>query len=137
MIKYARCCGPVPGDAIVGHMTPGKGFVVHIETCANIAETRRRNPSEIIPARWAESTSAEFLTTLRIDINRTKGVIAELAATLTAVDANIENLNVQERSSEVTSVLVIIGVHDRSHLARIMRRLRNVGAVLSITRTSS
>ena len=137
VIKYARCCGPVPGDAIVGHMTPGKGFVVHIETCANINETRRRKASEIIPARWAGSTNSEFLTALRIDVKRGKGVIAELAATLTDTDANIENINVEERSDNVTSVVVTIGVRDRTHLARVMRRVRAIAATLSISRSSA
>jgi guanosine-3',5'-bis(diphosphate) 3'-pyrophosphohydrolase len=137
VIKYARCCGPVPGDAIVGHMTPGKGFVVHIETCANISETRRRKASEIIPARWAGSTNSEFLTALRIDVKRGKGVIAELAATLTDTDANIENINVEERSDNVTSVLVTIGVRNRTHLARVMRRVRAIGTTLSISRSSA
>ncbi len=137
VIKYARCCGPVPGDAIVGHMTPGKGFVVHIETCANINEIRRRKASEIIPARWAGSTNNEFLTALRIDIKRGKGVIAELAATLTDTDANIENINVEERSANVTSVVVTIGVRNRTHLARVMRRVRAIGATLSISRSSA
>lgn len=137
VIKYARCCGPVPGDAIVGHMTPGKGFVVHIETCANINETRRRKPSEIIPARWAGSTNSEFLTALRIEVKRGKGVIAEVAATLTDTDANIENINVEERSANVTSVVVTIGVRNRTHLARVMRRVRALGATLSISRSSA
>ena len=137
VIKYARCCGPVPGDAIVGHMTPGKGFVVHIETCANINETRRRKASEIIPARWAGSTNSEFLTALRIDVKRGKGVIAELAATLTDTDANIENINVEERSDNVTSVVVTIGVRNRIHLARVMRRVRAISATLSISRSSA
>ncbi|MFB3103737.1 MAG: bifunctional (p)ppGpp synthetase/guanosine-3',5'-bis(diphosphate) 3'-pyrophosphohydrolase, partial [Pseudomonadales bacterium] len=63
VINYGRCCGPVPGDPIVGHMTPGKGFVVHVETCRNMTEIRRRRDSKgIIPAYWA-TTEGEFLTT--------------------------------------------------------------------------
>ncbi len=137
VVKYARCCGPVPGDAIVGHMTPGRGFVVHIETCSNMTEIRRRRPSEIIPARWSSTTQAEFFTSLRIDLKRRKGIVAELASTLTDADANIENIIVEERSAEVASVVVLIGVRDRTHLARVMRRVRAIGATISITRTSS
>ncbi|NOX49403.1 MAG: RelA/SpoT family protein, partial [Gammaproteobacteria bacterium] len=66
IINYGRCCGPVPGDQIVGHMTPGKGFVVHIETCPNINERRKRASHEIIPARWTTKTEGEFITTLRV-----------------------------------------------------------------------
>ena len=87
VISYARCCGPVPGDHVVGHMTPGKGFVVHIETCNNVQDVRRRNERDIIPARWAEHTEGEFETTLRIAVTRRKGDIAELAAAVNAADA--------------------------------------------------
>jgi guanosine-3',5'-bis(diphosphate) 3'-pyrophosphohydrolase len=139
VITYGRCCGPVPGDAIVGHMTPGKGFVVHVETCPNMAEIRRRRSGarEIIPAYWAATRDSEFLTTLRIEVNRKKGIIAELANAVSLVDAGVENIHVEERNAEVTSVIVRLSVHDRSHLARIIRRLRNVPSVLSINRVSA
>ena len=138
VINYGRCCGPVPGDAIVGHMTPGKGFVVHIETCPNMVEIRRRTGAkEIIPAYWAPTDSSEFLTTLRIEVNRKKGIIAELAGTVSECDAGVENIHVEERNAELTSVIVRLSVHDRSHLARVIRRLRNVPAVLSINRVSA
>ena len=92
VITYGRCCGPVPGDAIVGHMTPGKGFVVHVETCPNMAEIRRRSGArEIIPAYWAATRDSEFLTTLRIEVNRKKScrVCEPAPATTTEFDGQV------------------------------------------------
>jgi guanosine-3',5'-bis(diphosphate) 3'-pyrophosphohydrolase len=138
VINYGRCCGPVPGDAIVGHMTPGKGFVVHIETCANMVEIRRRSGArEIIPAYWAPSEDSEFLSTLRIEVNRKKGIIAEIANTISLADAGVENIHVEERNAELTSVIVRLSVHDRTHLARVIRRIRNIPSTLSINRVSA
>ena len=138
VVNYGRCCGPVPGDAIVGHMTPGKGFVVHVETCPNMVEIRRRRGAkEIIPAHWAATRESEFLTTLRLQVNRRKGIIAELAGTLAEVDAGVENIHVEERSAEVTSVIARLSVRDRTHLAKAIRRLRNLPNVISITRLGS
>ena len=138
VINYGRCCGPVPGDAIVGHMTPGKGFVVHIATCPNMAEIRRRRGGrDIIPAHWATTKNSEFLTTLRIEVNRKKGIIAELAATIADTDVGVENIHVEERNAKLTSVIVRMSVHDRQHLARVIRRLRNITSVLSISRVSA
>jgi len=138
VINYGRCCGPVPGDAIVGHMTPGKGFVVHIETCPNMTEIRRRRgDKEIIPAHWATAKNSEFLTTLRIEVNRKKGIIAELAATIAGTDAGVENIHVEERNAELTSVIVRLSVHDRKHLAYVIRRLRTITSVLTINRVSA
>jgi guanosine-3',5'-bis(diphosphate) 3'-pyrophosphohydrolase len=138
VINYGRCCGPVPGDAIVGHMTPGKGFVVHIETCKNMVEIRRRSGArEIIPAYWAPTEDSEFLTTLRIEVSRKKGIIAELAGTIAQADGGVENIHVEERNAELSSVIVRLSISDRSHLARVIRRLRNVPSVLSINRVSA
>jgi guanosine-3',5'-bis(diphosphate) 3'-pyrophosphohydrolase len=138
VVNYGRCCGPVPGDAIVGHMTPGKGFVVHVETCPNMVEIRkRRGARDIIPAHWATTQQAEFETTLRLQVNRRKGIIAEVAGTIAEVDAGVENIHVEERSAEVTSVIARVSVRDRSHLAKAIRRLRNLPGVITITRLGS
>ena len=134
VIHYGRCCGPAPGDQIVGHMTPGKGFVVHIETCPNITELRRRATREIIPARWTSNTEGEFLTTLLINVNRRKGILAEIAAEVTAADAGVDNMHVDERSAEVSTIVIGVTIKNRSHLARVMRRLRNIQAVINLAR---
>ena len=135
VMQYGRCCGPVPGDHIVGHMTPGRGFVVHIEACNNMAEIRRRTPHEIIPARWTSTTSGEFLTTLRINVLRRNGVVAEIAAEVTAVDAGVDAITVEERNAEASTLVIGVTVKSRSHLARLMRRLRNVAVVINLTRS--
>ncbi|HEX7036236.1 MAG TPA: bifunctional (p)ppGpp synthetase/guanosine-3',5'-bis(diphosphate) 3'-pyrophosphohydrolase [Pseudomonadales bacterium] len=138
VINYGRCCGPIPGDAIVGHMTPGKGFVVHVETCPNMVEIRRRRGGrDIIPAHWAPNTRTEFLTFLRVDVRRKKGVIASIAAAVAEADAGVEAVNVQERSAELTRISLDVSVQNRDHLARVMRRLRATGDVVAISRINS
>ncbi len=138
VINYGRCCGPIPGDAIVGHMTPGKGFVVHVETCPNMVEIRRRRGGrDIIPAHWAATTKAEFLTFLRVDVHRKKGMIASIAAAVSESDAGVEAINVEERNAEVTSVSLDVSVRNRNHLARVMRRLRSTGDIVAISRVNS
>ncbi len=103
VISYGKCCYPVPGDPIVGHMSSGKGFVVHIETCNNMTEIQRRTPNEIIPARWSESMQGEYLAALRLEVERQKGIIAELASIVTQQDAGIDNIKVDERTSRLSS----------------------------------
>ncbi|MFW6092344.1 MAG: RelA/SpoT family protein [Pseudomonadota bacterium] len=138
VINYGRCCGPIPGDAIVGHITPGRGFVVHVETCPNMVEIRRkRGGRDIIPAHWAATTRAEFLTFLRVDVRRRKGIIATIAAAVAEADAGMEAINVEERNAEVTSISLDVSVRDRTHLARVMRRLRATGDIISISRINS
>ena len=135
VVTYGRCCGPVPGDSILGHMTQGRGLVVHMDSCKNVREISRRNPEQTIPARWAATTDQEFTTALRIEVNRKQGVIAELAATIAAVEAGVDRINVEERDARVSSVVVVATVSDRIHLARVMRRLRSIPNVITMRRT--
>lgn len=134
VVTYSKCCHPLPGDAIDGHMSSGKGLVVHMEVCRNIAEVRRRAPGEILAVRWDEAVEGEFWVELRAEILREKGVIAELASTITALDAGIEKINVEERNAQLSTVNITLSVRDRTHLARIMRRLRNVSSVTRLSR---
>ena len=135
VISYAKCCRPIPGDAIAGYISSGKGLVVHIETCPNMAEIRRRNPGEIIPVRWDDRIDEDFVTDLKMDVTQHKGVIAELATVLSATDAGIEKLNMGEHSAELSTVHATLHVRDRQHLARVLRRLRAQPYVTSITRS--
>ena len=137
VIDYGRCCGPVPGDAVIGHMTPGRGFVVHVETCHNIEEVRRKNPNEIIPARWADATTGEFDTMLLLTINRRKGAIAEVAASVNDCGAGINNIKVDERNAELSSVTLDLSVADQPHLSRVMHRLQAVTTVQSVRRPAA
>ena len=134
VITYARCCGPLPGDHVIGHMTPGKGLVVHIETCNNAGELRRKNAREIIPARWATPTEGEFETTLEIRVNRRKGIVAELATAVNAADAGINNITVDERSAELSSIRLELSVRDKEHLERVRQRVSSIPSVQAVDR---
>ena len=137
VVSYGRCCGPLPGDHIVGHMTSGKGFVVHVETCNNLNEVRRRSPHEITPARWTSEVEDEFHTVLRINVHRRKGIMAEIAAEISSRDAGVESINIEERNAEISTINVGITVRNRDHLAKIMRRLRRISTVISVARRTS
>ncbi len=134
VVSYGKCCYPVHGDPIVGHMSPEKGFVVHIETCNNITELRRRSPNEIIPARWSSRSEGEYLAALKVEVDRRKGIIAELAASVTDTDAGIDNIRVSERNAQLSSVTIELSVRNRTQLARVMKRLRGITHVHSINR---
>ena len=137
VVSYGRCCGPLPGDHIVGHMTSGKGFVVHVETCNNLNEVRRRTPHEITPARWTSEVEDEFHTVLRINVHRRKGIMAEIAAEISSRDAGVESINIEERNAEISTINVGITVRNRDHLAKIMRRLRRISTVINVARRTS
>ena len=133
VLNYARCCTPIPGDLIVGHLSAGKGMVVHRDSCKNISELRN-NPEKCIPLTWAKDIDSEFNVELRIELAHQRGLIALLAGTISEADANIDKINVDERDGRISVIQLGISVRDRVHLARIIRKLRGLTGVSRITR---
>ncbi len=136
VLTYGKCCHPLPGDPIVGHMSSGRGLVIHREVCRNLGELRNKR-EQVLPVRWSDTLEGEFSTELRMEVVPQKGVIAEMAAVITATDANIERIHTLERNPRLSTVSIELGVRDRVHLARVMRRLRALNSVISLTRSKN
>jgi guanosine-3',5'-bis(diphosphate) 3'-pyrophosphohydrolase len=133
VLSYAKCCTPIPGDPIVGHLSAGKGMVVHLDSCKNIADIRH-NPEKCIQLNWAKDVAGEFNVELRVELEHQRGLIALLASSVNAADGNIEKIGMDERDGRISVVQLVISVHDRVHLARVIKKLRAIKGVIRITR---
>ena len=133
VLSYAKCCTPIPGDPIVGHLSAGKGMVVHLESCKNIGEIRH-NPEKCIQLSWAKDVTGEFNVELRVELEHQRGLIALLAGSVNAADGNIEKISMDERDGRISVVQLVVSVHDRVHLARVIKKLRTLTGVIRITR---
>jgi guanosine-3',5'-bis(diphosphate) 3'-pyrophosphohydrolase len=133
VLSYAKCCTPIPGDPIVGHLSAGKGMVVHLDSCKNIGEIRH-NPEKCIQLSWAKDVTGEFNVELRVELEHQRGLIALLAGSVNAADGNIEKISMDERDGRISVVQLVVSVHDRVHLARVIRKLRGLIGVIRITR---
>ena len=133
MISFARCCRPIPGDPILGHISAGKGLVVHHDTCRNIAELRE-NPEKISIVNWSPDVKGEFPVDIRVEVESGRGIIANLATRITEQNANIEQIQVHERDAHNSVINLTIDVSGRVHLANIIKRLKSLRSVIRISR---
>lgn len=133
LLQYARCCHPIPGDPILGHVSPGKGLVIHRETCRNLLEIRK-NTEKCMPLSWSSSVRREFPVELKVEITPERGFIAALASRVTQADATIEKISVDEKDVYTSIVDLVLTVRDRVHLADILRRARSLTNVRRIYR---
>ncbi len=132
-VNFARCCYPIPGDSIVGFISAERGIVVHTDNCHNSLDFRN-NPERSVPLRWDDEVEGEFSVELKVELEKSRGIIAVLATKINSLDANIEKIDVEEEGPRLNSVNVVVGVHSRIHLARIMKHLRRVKEVVKVTR---
>jgi GTP pyrophosphokinase len=136
LLHYARCCHPIPGDPILGHISPGKGIVIHLESCRNLKEIRS-NPEKCMSLTWSPDVRGEFAVELKVEVTPERGFIAALASRMTEKDATIERISVNEKDAFTSIVDVVLTVRDRIHLADILRRARGLKPVRRIYRVKN
>ena len=133
MVNYARCCHPIPGDPIEGYLSSEKGVVVHRERCRNLGDMREKS-ERLVALRWDEGVEGEYAVELRIEVENRRGMIAVIATRINSMGVNIERISTDDKDYQFTYVDLEIMVHNRVHLARIMKRLRAVNSVRKVAR---
>ncbi len=133
VMNYARCCHPIPGDRITGHISSERGLVIHTDNCNNVAELRS-DPEKFVEVNWDPEVQGEFTVEVRVELEPQRGIIATLATAITGAEANIEKISTDERDAHFSIVNLLINVKNRVHLARVMRKIRMIKAVTRVTR---
>ncbi|MEW9573492.1 bifunctional (p)ppGpp synthetase/guanosine-3',5'-bis(diphosphate) 3'-pyrophosphohydrolase [Rhodanobacter sp. Si-c] len=133
VLSFANCCHPLPGDAIIGYLSPGKGIVVHREECPNVVELRK-SPERCVAIEWDHDVQGDYRAELRIEVINRPGVLATIAAAIAAADSNIDNVEYAERDLAAATLLFAIEVKNRKHLADVIRRVRRTGVVSGVYR---
>ena len=136
LISFARCCRPIPGDPIVGHLSTEKGIVVHRDTCKNIIDLRSKKEN-IADTSWSVRVSGEFLSEIRVDVLSERGIIASLATRISNTGTSIEGIQVDERDAEHSIITLIVAVKNRVHLANVMRTVRTMRSVERVIRAKN
>jgi GTP diphosphokinase / guanosine-3',5'-bis(diphosphate) 3'-diphosphatase len=136
VITLAKCCRPIPGDSIIGFFNPGKGIVVHHHECRNSSEVRKKQTSWL-DVEWSQDATGEFPAELRLEVLNQRGSLATVATTISENNSNIENVTVIEQDSRLCVDLITVSVKDRVHLAKIMRKLKDLAIVVKITRVKA
>ncbi|MDD5036224.1 MAG: RelA/SpoT family protein [Methylococcaceae bacterium] len=136
VVNLAKCCRPIPGDPIVGFFNPGKGIVVHLSECKNVIELRKRQFTGL-DVEWDRQVSGDFSVEIRLELLNKLGTLAKVASTISKLRANIENVQITNQDSELSTDIITLGVQDRVHLAKVMLELRKLPVVVKISRVKS
>ncbi len=136
LVKFAKCCAPVPGDPVVGFITKGYGISVHRQDCPNAAPERRR-PEEKdrwIPVTWSGGNQDLFRTTLTITAKDRPNLFLDIAAALSAAKVRVDSLSAKGTPDGYATVSALVNVHDRYELDMVVRKLKGVRDVMEVER---
>ena len=136
LIKFARCCNPLPGDEIVGFITRGFGVSIHKCDCANVVNARRRgeDPERWVKATWASKVKETFKSTLDILASDRIGILADVSVQLGNMRVPIHSVMAKELKTGQTSIQISIGISDLNQLQTIINNLSRIPGVSSVKR---
>lgn len=131
VLDYGRCCHPIPGDEIRGHVSVGRGIVVHRVECTHA----KARPQDWVPLVWSTSVQGDYLCELVLRSENKRGLLARITAEISGAESSIENVQMPDRAGgDAVEMRFILTVKNRSHLARVMRRLRHIEGVSRVAR---
>jgi GTP diphosphokinase / guanosine-3',5'-bis(diphosphate) 3'-diphosphatase len=126
LIKFGKCCQPVPGDAIIGYITQGYGVTVHRASCVNALRT---NPERQIEVEWNTEAADSYPVKIKIVSFDRMGLLADLVGSISKMGANILNASSDTKENKTVESLFTISVSDTGHLEKILAAIRLVKQV--------
>ncbi|MDD4886066.1 MAG: RelA/SpoT family protein [Thiomonas sp.] len=137
-VRYATCCRPIPGDAIIGYLGKGEGLIVHQQDCDIARRLFQKDPDRWIDLGWAADCTRPFETGLSVIVQNSKGVLARVAAAISEHDSDIAHVTMDEDTQQATTELrFVVQVRDRKHLADVLRALRRLKFVVRASRAKN
>jgi GTP pyrophosphokinase len=134
MIRYAKCCNPLPGDEIVGFITRGQGVTIHTADCPFVTES---DPDRRIDVTWAKGKSAALPVRLRVICMDEKGILANMTLAITNAEANIVSAQIKSTVDKRGENIFELNVTDLNHLNKVINSLMKVKGVIKVERVKS
>ncbi len=136
LIKFSRCCNPLPGDDIIGFVTRGYGVSVHKRDCSNVPQdiSKAEEPERWVHAYWQDVVKDVFRSTLEIICYDRTGMLADVSNQFSALHIMIRSLDCRNLSEGKAIINATIEINGLEHLKSVITRLNSISGVISVTR---
>ena len=131
LIRFGKCCQPVPGDPIIGYITRGYGVTIHRTNCVNAL---RMNPERQIEVEWNQEVTETYPVKIQIISQDRVGLLADVVGNISKFGANILNAKTETRENKMVDSFFTIGVEDTTHLEKIVSAVKKVKHVQEVKR---
>ena len=136
LVKFARCCSPVPGDPVVGFITRGYGVSVHRQDCVNFLKVDK-DPEEAgrwVQVSWSDTENRVYSTMFHVQVRDRSGIVVDIATVLNMLNVKIISFNARTTGDGIVSVSIVAEVKNRDELIAAMAKLMSVPGVIDVRR---
>jgi len=131
LVRYGKCCQPVPGDPITGYITRGFGVTVHRTNCVNAL---KMNPERQIDVQWSEEVTQSYPVKVKLTSLDRVGLLADIASSISKNSANILSLNTETQDDNTVDSYITLGIENTAHLKKVMSDLNKIKYVQGVKR---
>ena len=133
LIRFAKCCNPVPGDDIVGYITRGRGVSIHRSDCSTIADTQG-NKDRFIEVAWDANKTQDFQVEIEVQATDRKGLLTEITLLLSESKISVNSLNARTSKDRIAFINLTLEVGSTEHLTKLIDKLKHVQGVFDAYR---
>lgn len=134
LIRFSRCCNPVPGDEIVGFITKGRGISVHRKDCVNMLSIPENEKSRLIEVEWDTKEAGSYNVDICILSEDRKGLFSDISRACEDLDIHIAGVNAKSGKDQIINITMSLTISDTKHMEKLLRSLRNIPGVADVYR---
>ena len=137
LVRFAKCCNPVPGDEIIGYITRGRGVSVHRKDCKNVETLLLNAENKVVDVSWGTAAGREYIAELQIQAEDRGGILAEVMELIANTKTYLCAVNASTTKTGVATVNVKLKINDIEHLKDLMKKIRKLPGVVDVFRTKN
>lgn len=135
LIRFSKCCNPVPGDEIIGFITKGRGISVHRKDCINVLTLPEDEKRRFIDVEWdKQKENMSYDTDINILAEDRKGLFSDLSRVCEDMDVHIAGVNAKSAKDGIVNITMTLSISNTSQIEKVLRSLRNVSGVADVYR---
>ncbi|GFR35809.1 GTP pyrophosphokinase [Thermobrachium celere] len=134
LVRFAKCCNPVPGDDIIGFITKGRGVSVHRKDCTNFKHLSEVEPNRVIEVNWTGEHTSSFIADIQIQAVDRTGLLADITNTIVNSKVSVKAINARTNRKNTATIQLSLEVLNTEQLEKIMREFRKLTGVIDVYR---
>ena len=133
LVRFGKCCGPLPGDEVVGFVTRGRGVTVHSERCPNL-EKLLYDPERRIEVDWERADETRFEVRITVLSEDRPGMLAKITSAIANAKSNIKNVEARTFEDRRGEITLVLDIQDLKHLRVILEKVKGIDGVYHVER---
>ena len=136
LVRFAKCCSPVPGDKIIGYITRGRGVTIHREDCPNFEKTEEAK-NRFIEVEWVSDKNSSYLTNVQVIATDRKGLLSEITIIVSDMNMMVTGLNAKIDKNAIAIINLSIEISDIEELNKLLRKIKTLEDVIEVKRVTA